>query len=239
MENNTLTGRTVLVIGRGTGIAHAIVMAVRDAGATVIAASRDQAELKAAYGDTSIETASIDVTDETSVATLAERLGRVDHVISTASSRVRGNLADLQPAAVIQSLSTKVLGPILLAKHFAAHMPEDGSFVFFSGATARKPAPGMTAVSATNGGVDSVTRALAVELAPIRVNAVSPGTIDSGAYDGLGASKKASLFEMRSAHNPARRIGTADDAAQAVLYALTSTFTTGTTLPVDGGERLV
>jgi NAD(P)-dependent dehydrogenase (short-subunit alcohol dehydrogenase family) len=240
MENNALTGRTVLVIGRASGIAHAVVMAVRDAGATVIAASREQAELKTAYGDDpSIETASVDVTDETSVATLAERLGRVDHVVSTASSRVRGNLADLQPAAVIQSLSTKVLGPILLAKHFAAHMPQDGSFVFFSGATARKPAPGMTAVSATNGGVDSVTRALAVELAPIRVNAVSPGTIDSGAYDGLGAEKKAALFTMRSSQNPARRIGTADDAARAVIYALTSTFTTGATLPVDGGERLV
>jgi NAD(P)-dependent dehydrogenase (short-subunit alcohol dehydrogenase family) len=232
-----LTGKTVLVIGRGSGIAHAVVTAVREAGGTVIAASRDQAELKAAYGD-DVPSELIDVTDEASVSALAERLGQVDHVVSTASSRVRGALADLQPAAVLQSLSTKVLGPILLAKHFGPRMPQDGSFVFFSGATARKPAPGMTAVSATNGGVDSVTRALAVELAPIRVNAVSPGTIDSGAYDGLGEQRKASLFATRAEHNPARRIGTPDDAARAVLYALTSSFTTGTTLAVDGGERL-
>lgn len=233
-----LTDRSVLVIGRGSGIAHAVVMAVREAGGKVIAASRDQAQLASAYDD-DIDTASVDVTDEASVAALADRLGTVDHVVSTASARARSALADMQPAAVMLSLSTKVLGPILLAKHFAPRMPQDGSFVFFSGATARKPSPGMIAVSATNGGVDAVTRALAVDIAPIRVNAVSPGTIDSGAYDALGSEKKAALYKMRSEHNPARRVGTPDDAAAAVIYALTSTFTTGSTLAVDGGEHLV
>ncbi|MET7752791.1 SDR family oxidoreductase [Micromonospora sp. NPDC005367] len=97
----------------------------------------------------------------------------------------------------------------------------------------------MLAVSATNGAVDAVTRALAVELAPLRVNAISPGTIDSGAYDALGERQKADLFATRAARNPAGRVGTPDDAARAVLYALTSTFTTGTTLAVDAGEPLV
>ncbi|MEU6206556.1 SDR family oxidoreductase [Micromonospora musae] len=233
-----LKDRTVLVVGRGSGIARAVVSAVREAGATVVAASRNRDGLVAAYGDElTLET--VDVTDEASVAGLAERLGHVDHVVSTASARARGALGDLQATAVLQSLSTKVLGPILLAKHFAPRMPQDGSFVFFSGATARKPAPGMLAVAATNGGVDAVTRALAVELAPLRVNAVAPGTVDSGAYDALGEQKKAELFAARSARNPAGRIGRPDDAALAVVYALTNTFTTGTTLAVDGGEVLV
>jgi len=236
--HHSLTDRTVLVIGRGGGIARAIVAAVRDAGGTVIVASRDRDDLATAYrGELRAE--AVDVTDEASVAALAERLGRVDHVVSTASARARGALGDLQPAAVLQSLATKVLGPILLAKHFAPRMPQDGSFVLFSGATADRPAPGMLAVAATNGGVDAVTRALAVELAPIRVNAVSPGTIDSGAYDALGEQRKADLFAARAAHNPAGRIGRPEDAALAVVYALTNPFTTGTTLAVDGGERLV
>lgn len=236
--NTDLKDRKVLVIGRGGGIAGAVVAAVREAGATVVVASRNREALVALYGD-DVTAESVDVTDEASVAALAERVGRLDHVVSTASARARGRLADLQPAAVSQSLSTKILGPILLAKHFAPRMPEDGSFVFFSGATARKPAPGMLAVAATNGGVDAVARALAVEIAPIRVNAVAPGTIDSGAYDALGEQQKRDLFAARSSHNPARRVGEPDDAARAVLYALTSTFTTGTTLAVDGGEPLV
>ncbi|MEV4347204.1 SDR family oxidoreductase [Actinoplanes sp. NPDC049596] len=236
--NSELKDRTVLVIGRGSGIARAVVAGVREAGATVIAASRNRDALISAYGD-ELSLESVDVTDEASVAALAERLGHVDHVVSTASARARGNLGDLEPDAVLQSLSTKVLGPILLAKHFAPRMPRDGSFVFFSGATARKPAPGMLAVAATNGGVDAVTRALAVEVAPLRVNAIAPGTIDSGAYDALGEQRKAELFASRAGRNPAGRVGDPSDAARAVLYALTSTFTTGTTLAVDGGEVLV
>jgi NAD(P)-dependent dehydrogenase (short-subunit alcohol dehydrogenase family) len=118
-------------------------------------------------------------------------------------------------------------------------MPSDGSFVFFSGSSARKPAAGMLAVGATNAAVDAVTRSLAVELAPIRVNAISPGTIDTGAYDALGEQAKTALFAARAASNPARRIGSADDIAAAVVFALTTPFMTGVSLAIDGGEPLV
>ncbi len=132
------------------------------------------------------------------------------------------------------------IGQILfLAKHFAPRMPEDGSFVFFSGSSARKPTAGMLAVGATNGAVDVVTRTLAVELAPIRVNAISPGTIDTGAYDALGEQKKADLFAAREATSPVRRIGQPSDIAEAAVFALTNTFLTGVSLSVDGGEPLV
>jgi NAD(P)-dependent dehydrogenase (short-subunit alcohol dehydrogenase family) len=118
-------------------------------------------------------------------------------------------------------------------------MPEDGSFVFFSGSSARKPAGGMLAVGATNAAVDALTRGLAVELAPIRVNAISPGTIDTGAYDALGEEKKAELFAARAATSPARRVGRPEEIAEAVVFALGSTFLTGVSLGVDGGEPLV
>lgn len=235
----SLNRRTVLVVGRGGGIARAITLAVRAAGARAIVAGRDAEKLAASYDDPEVTAETVDLTDEASVQALAERLGRVDHVVSTASARARGQVTDLAHDTMLVSFDTKVLGPILLAKHFAPRMPADGSFVLFSGSSARKPAIGMLAVAATNGAVDVVTRSLAVELAPIRVNAVSPGTIDTGAYDGLGEARKSALFEHRTQTNPVGRIGTADDIAEAVMFALTNTFLTGASLAVDGGEPLV
>ncbi|MDX8145163.1 SDR family oxidoreductase [Lentzea sp. BCCO 10_0061] len=216
----------VLVIGRDSGIAGAVAARVRDAGGTVVLAGRNQDE-------------HVDLTDESSIAALAERIGSVDHVVSTASARARGTVADLDRDAVRASFDVKVIGPILLARHFAPRMPRDGSFVFFSGASARKVVPGMLAVGATNAAVDAVTRSLAVELAPIRVNAISPCTVDTGAYDGLGAEEKAALFASREATSPAGRVGQAAEIADAVLFMLTNSFMTGISLGVDGGEVLV
>ncbi|GAA2908299.1 SDR family oxidoreductase [Actinoplanes cyaneus] len=235
----TLTGRTVLVIGRGSGIARAVTLTLHTAGATVVVAGRNPAELASAYDEQDIAVQRIDLTDETSVAALAERLGRVDHVVSTASARARGTVDALDHDVILASFNVKVLGPMLLAKHFAPRMPADGSFVLFSGSSARKPAIGMLAVGATNAAVDAVTRGLAVELAPIRVNAISPGTIDTGAYDALGDEAKARLFATRSTTSPARRIGTPDDVAGAVVFAMTTPFLTGVSLAIDGGEPLV
>jgi NAD(P)-dependent dehydrogenase (short-subunit alcohol dehydrogenase family) len=231
----SLKDRTVLVIGRDSGIARAVTLSIREAGGNVVVAGRNAL----VYDDPGVTVEQVDLTDETSIAALAERLGQVDHVVSTASARARGAVGDLSHDTVMTSFDVKVLGPIFLAKHFAPRMPEDGSFVFFSGSSARKPTVGMLAVGATNAAVDAVTRGLAVELAPIRVNAISPGTIDTGAYDGLGEVKKAELFAAREAGNPVHRIGRPEDIAEAVVFALTNTFMTGISLGVDGGEPLV
>jgi NAD(P)-dependent dehydrogenase (short-subunit alcohol dehydrogenase family) len=164
----SLKDQTVLVIGRGSGLARAV-----------------------------------DLTDEASIAALGQRLGTVDHVVSTASARARGRVADLDRDAIRRSFDTKVIGPLMLAKHLAPRMGSGGSLVLFSGVAAAKIAVGTLGVAITNAAADTLARSLALELAPIRVNAVSP-----------------------------------DDIAQAVLFALTSTFLTGQTLHVDGGEPL-
>ena len=234
-----LKDKTVLVIGRGSGIARAIALAVSEDGGRVIAAGRHPDDLADAYRGMDTDVEYVDVTDESSIAALADRIATVDHVVSTASARARGGYAELTASLVNASFGTKVTGPLLLAKHLAANLPSDGSFLFMSGATALKPAPGMLAVAATNAAVDAVTAGLAVELAPIRVNAIGPGTIDTGAYDALGPERKAALFKARAAANPAQRIGTADDIAAAALMALTNGFLTGVSIPVDGGEHLV
>lgn len=237
--NGPLQGQRVLVVGRGGGIARAVTLAARDAGAKVIAAGRDLNTLLATYaGEPDISTETVDLTDEASIAALGKRLGRVDHVVSTASARARGRIADLDRDAVRLSFDTKVIGPLTLAKHLAPRMGEEGSFVIFSGVAAAKITVGTLGVAITNAAADVLARSLALELAPIRVNAVSPGVIDTGAWDALGAQGKADYFAGISARNPAQRIGTADDIANAVLFALTSTFLTGQTLRIDGGEPL-
>lgn len=235
----SLKDKTVLIIGRGSGIARAIALAVSDDGGRVIVAGRQPDDLAGSYRGTDIRAERVDVTDESSIAALADRIGTLDRVVSTASARARGGYQDLTANVVNASFGTKVTGPLLLAKHFAGNLAPGGSFLFMSGATALKPAPGMLAVAATNAAVDAITAGLAVELAPIRVNAIAPGTIDTGAYDALGDERKAALFKARSETNPARRIGTVDDIAGAALAVLTNGFLTGTSIPVDGGEHLV
>ncbi|MEU0280887.1 SDR family oxidoreductase [Streptomyces sp. NPDC006195] len=234
----SLQGERVLVVGRGSGIARAVVGAAAAEGAQVVAAGRNREALEAAYKGTSVSVKGVDLTDEGSIADLADDVGSVHHVVSTASARARGALGELSPEAILLSFHTKVVGPIMLAKHFAPKMPRTGSLVFFSGVAALEPDPGYLGVAATNGSVNVVIRSLAVELAPLRVNAISPGTVDTGAWDGLGGKKDAFL-EKLSAANPARRIGTPEDIAQAVVFAMTNTFMTGVSLAVDGGQPLV
>jgi NAD(P)-dependent dehydrogenase (short-subunit alcohol dehydrogenase family) len=235
----SLKDQTVLVIGRGSGLARAIVLAARDEGAQVIAAGRNQEALGAAYvGEPGVSTEIVDLNDEASIAALGERLGTIDHVVSTASARARGRLADLDRDAVRVSFDTKVIGPLMLAKHLAPRMGKGGSFVIFSGVAAAKIAVGTMAVAITNAAADTLARSLALELAPIRVNAISPGVIDTGAWDAFGERGKADYFADISSRNPARRIGTIEDIAQGVLFALTNTFLTGQTLHIDGGEPL-
>ncbi len=237
--SNTLRGKTVVVVGRGAGIARAVALLSQSEGARVVAAGRDQAKLASAYSDTEITAEVVDITDDESIAALANRVGSVDHVVSTASARARGKLADLERENLRMSFDTKVIGPTMLAKYFAPQINRGGSLVLFSGVHAFKLNVGYLGVGITNGAVDFLTRWLAVELAPIRVNAVSPGVIDTGAWDALGEDGKRDYFKHIADGNPARRIGTVDDVANGVLFAMTNTFLTGMTLKIDGGESLV
>ncbi len=136
----SLKDRTVLIIGRGGGIARAIAGAVSDNGGRVIAAGRHPDDLAGAYRGMDIGIECADVTDESSIAALAGRIATVDHVVSTASARARGGFTELTASLVNASFATKVTGPLLLAKHFAAKLEAGGSFLFMSGATALKPA---------------------------------------------------------------------------------------------------
>ncbi|MFB8006760.1 SDR family oxidoreductase [Nocardia sp. NPDC056000] len=215
----TLENKTLVIIGASSGIAARIAADATEQGAQVISTGRPE----------------VDLADESSIRALAERVGELDYLITLAADHANGPVTELDRAAVHRAFDAKVIGPILLAKHFAPRFRPGGAMLLFSGVAAWRPAPGRSVMASTNAAAATLAEALAVELAPLRVNALSPGIIDSGAWDGPA---KDAFFESVAARNPARRIGTPADISAAALLALTNPFLTGTTLHVDGGGRL-
>ena len=183
-------------------------------------------------------TAVVDLGNEQSIVELAAELARrgvvVDHLISLANAPAKGPVEKLEREAITRAFDAKVIGALLLVKH----LRPVGSVTLFSGVVGWRPKPGMAVTATTNGAVAFLAQALAVELAPVRVNAVSPGIVDSGAWDGMGADRDAFYADV-AAKNPARRIGSPQDISQAVLSSITNPFLTGTVLHLDGGARLV
>ncbi|GAA2786967.1 SDR family oxidoreductase [Crossiella cryophila] len=230
-----------MVIGAGSGIGKAIAHSLAKAGADLLLAGRDPGALErtavelAPYAG-SVDTQPVDLAEEGSVTGLALRAGRVDHVISTASAAANGPVSTMDFTAVRTALAAKVIGPLLLAKHLAERIDPAGSMLFFSGVIAWRPAPGRSVMAATNGALAHLVEALALELAPVRVNAISPGIVDSGAWDAL--PDKDGFLAGVAAKNPARRVGTPADLAEAALFTLTNRFVTGSVVHVDGGGRL-
>lgn len=235
MDITTLAGQDLLIVGGGSGIARALAADAVAEGATVTLAGRDPQRLAPVAAAVGVATARIDLTDEASIAAFAAASGSLDHVVSLAAAPANGPVGELDRDAVHTAFDAKVIGPLLLAKHLAPVVR--GSFLLFSGVAAWRPAPGRSVMATTNGTVAFLAEALAVELAPVRVNALSPGIVDSGQWDRLGDGKDAFLAATAAA-NPTRRTGTPAQLSAAARSLLTNPFVTGTTLHVDGGGRL-
>ncbi|RSD13769.1 SDR family oxidoreductase [Amycolatopsis eburnea] len=226
-------GKRLVVVGGGSGIGRRIAADARAAGAEVTLAGRNPARLT----EPGVRAAFADLTEESSLKALAEEAGEVDYLVTLGSAPANGPVATLERDAVARAFDAKVIGPLLLAKHFAPRFRDGGAMVLFSGVAAWRPALERTVMATTNGAVAFLAEALAVELAPVRVNAVSPGIVDSGAWDRLGEAKD-ELFRRTAAANPARRVGAVEDVSAATLQLLRNPFVTGTVLHVDGGGRL-
>ncbi|MEU0793965.1 SDR family oxidoreductase [Amycolatopsis sp. NPDC005961] len=226
-------GKRLVVVGGGSGIARRIAADAHAAGAEVIAAGRNPARIDVP----GIRTAFADLGDESSLKALADGTGELDYLVTLAGAPANGPVAELERDAVTRAFDAKVIGPLMLVKHFAPRFRDGGAIALFSGVAAWRPSPGRTVMATTNGAVAFLAQALAVDLAPIRVTAISPGIVDSGAWDRLGAGKD-DFFRRTAETTPARRIGRTADLAAATLQALANPFITGTVLHVDGGGRL-
>lgn len=237
----SLKDKHVLIVGGNSDIAAALATDLLREGARVTLAGRDIEKTTVAakaIGD-AVRPVALDLSDEESIQAAADQLradGALDHLVSLATERANGPVASLERRALLAAFDAKVLGPILLAKHFAPMIAEEGSMLFFSGLGAWRPSPGGVAMPATNGGVSALASALAVELAPTRVNAISPGVIATSAWN-TAVPDKNELFQRVAASAPARRVGEPSDISAAARALLTNPFITGETLHVDGGAR--
>lgn len=237
----SLEDKGVLIVGGSSEIAAALAADLLREGARVTLAGRNiekTAVAAKAIGD-DVRPITLDLSDEESIQAAADQAraaGGLDHLVSVATERGNGPVTSVERRALLAAFDAKVVGPILLAKHFAPLIAEGGSLLFFSGLGAWRPSPGMAAMAATNGSVSTLASALAVELAPTRVNAISPGVITTSAWDVTVPDKK-QLFQRVAASAPARRVGDPSDVSAAARALLTNPFITGETLHVDGGMR--
>jgi NAD(P)-dependent dehydrogenase (short-subunit alcohol dehydrogenase family) len=240
MSQSTLSGRRLAIIGAGSGIGRALARTAAKEGAELVLAGPDLRKLEqvATALEGSARVVKVDLTDEASIAHFVGVVSTLDHLVSTASMHANGPVATLELAAIDRALAAKVTGPLLLAKHTVDRISRTGSMTFFSGFAAWRPAAGYSVMATVNGALAFLVQALAVELAPVRVNAIAPGVVDSGSWDAMGADKEQFLRGVAE-RTPARRVGTAADIVSAVLFAVANPFVTGTVLHVDGGASLV
>lgn len=188
-----------------------------------------------------LETVAADATREDEVASLFQSTGMLNHIVWTAAdvSGVYVPLIDMDVSCARRVVDSKVIAPLLLAKHGAPRLAAGGSIILTSGIAAYRPAPRGSVVAAINGAIESLVYALAVELAPVRVNAVSPGWVDTPIWDSVAGAAKAEALASMAKRLPVARIGQPSDIAHAIESVMRNGFMTGTVVHVDGGQRLV
>lgn len=232
----------VLVIGGATGIGFAVAEGAAADGARVVLASTNPARLEGAAGRLDrAETAQLDVTDEAAVRAFFGASGSFDHIVFTAGDwggPRRGALTELDLAAAETLFRVRFWGAVAVAKHGAASVPPGGSITLTDGMIAHRPTKGSSVSTAMAGAVEHLTRGLAVELTPVRVNAVCPGLIRTGVWDRIPEERREAEFARMTSRQLVPRIGEADEAAEAYLYLMRGGYTTGQVLYVEGGSSL-
>lgn len=180
----------------------------------------------------------LDVTDGDAVEGAFASVGAFDHLVTCAAGSLAGPFAELAESDVRDFFETKFWGQYRSVKAALPRLARDGSVVLLSGFLYRKAEPGLSPFAAVNGAIEGLVKALAIEAAPVRVNALAPGQIDTlGGGEPMDEATHQAYVDSVAAGLPLGRIGTAEEAAHAALFLVENTFTTGITLDVDGGKR--
>ena len=235
------TPERILILGGSSGMGLATAKRFARAGEEVLIAGRSQAKLDAALEQMAgrAEGLVIDYTDLSSLTRAKVHLGRIDHLVLAASSDAAwGPFAQISSNALRQALEGKLIGYWQTLQTLLPILRQDGSVVMLTGAASRTAIPGTAGLAAVNGAITQMAQTLAHELAPLRVNVVSPGLVDTPAYDHLPPEAKQAMFASAAAQLPVKRTGLAEDVAEAIEFLIRNTFTTGVLLDVDGGVRM-
>lgn len=233
-----LAKQSAIILGGSSGMGLATARRLAAAGAAVTLAARDPARLAAAAASVNgrVSTAAFDARHTPDMAAFFEAHAPFNHlVLSLGSAGAFGQFADGDAQAFRDAFASKVWPYVDAMRLSLPRLAPDGSITLVAGSAARKAGIGQTAIAATNGALVAMVAPLALELAPRRVNAVCPGLIDTPYWDGVAAPRRAQMYAWSAAHVPVGRVGQADDVAQAVVYLISSSFTTGTVLDCNGG----
>ncbi|GAB7071897.1 SDR family oxidoreductase [Mycobacterium hodleri] len=237
----TLKNATVLVIGGTSGIGLGVARAVADRGATPVVVSRRRTSVDRALAElpAGARGATVDLADPGALDRLAAEVGDVDHLVYTAGEPLEMTaLAELTPEVVNAFFQTRFVGALSAARVFGPRLRAGGSITLTSGTAAWDPGYGALP-SSLCGAMNGLTAALAVEFAPIRVNAVAPGLIRTPLWDAMPEDDRQALYEQEAQRVPLGRVGEVADVARAYVYCMEQTFSTGTVLTVEGGTLLV
>ena len=233
-----LNDQRVLVVGGSSGIGEATARAFAEAGAKVTIASRDAARLAASkdrigYG---VSTGVMDITDDASVRAFLDSAGEFDHVVVSAAQTATGPVRGLELDDAYAAMDSKFWGAYRIAR--VVRIRQGGSLTFVSGFLSVRPSKNSVLQGAINAALESLARGLALELAPVRVNTVSPGLIATPLWSKIDAEARDRMYEGAAARLPAGRVGQPEDVANAVLYLASTPYATGSTVLVDGGGAI-
>ena len=238
----TLKGTRIVIIGGTSGLGFATAEAAAREGASIVIGSSSQERIDRAIAamPSGAEGHRVDVSREDDLARFFREVDTFDHLVYTA-----GESLSLDPVSTMrldvarEAFTRRYWGALAAVKYGREGIDRNGSIVLTTGVAKDRPQSGWTVASSICGAIDALTRALAIELAPIRVNAVSPGVIRTPLWSNMTEADRETLFGRLSETLPAGRVGEASDVAEAYLYLMRNRFTTGQVITVDGGTRLV
>ncbi|MGY2443594.1 SDR family oxidoreductase [Pseudomonas sp. SDO52101_S400] len=231
-----LDNQTVVVIGGSSGIGAAVASNAAERGALVYSVGR---RVETSETHDGIRHESADVTDDASLHQLFERIGAFDHLVITAGPSVSAKpLADSDLLQAQQAFDVKFWGTLRAIQAALPYLSERGSITLTSGLLSRKFVAGQFIKTTLNAALEALAKQLAKELAPRRVNVISPGVTDTEAYAGMDESQRTAMFARTSAALPVGRVGTPQDLAAAFMLVMENGFISGSIIDVDGGGLL-
>src|SRR5471030_158051 len=231
-----LAGKKVVVVGGSSGIGLATAEMVKKEGAEVVIASRNAERVKTAAAKVGAIGITADVTNDDSVINLFKTCGPVDHVVVSAAQLKSGPFKTVSMDDVRATMEGKFWGAWRVAR--AAEIRAGGSLTLVSGFLSIRPRPNSAIVGSANGALESLTRSLALELAPVRVNCVSPGIIDTPIRAAMPEAARKEMLAKTAAGLPVGRVGLGEDIAQQIMAFMANGFATGSIVYIDGGALI-